>query len=224
MHDPELRHAAETVPRDTFLGRAVYRPSDPPGVTVWTPARRDDVSAVEWLRLTYQNTTWVTQIDGVLAEDAAGPVTGGTGAGRMDHALRAALTKAALRMRFGGRAALARKRLGHLLALSECPNVARRLSRPPLRHGEKYADVKTVTRHRSRNRAKSTKGPKMQETAWQKSSFCGGGGNNCVEIRSGAESVHIRESERPALVLSSTRERLALLFEGVKTDRLDRLI
>ncbi|MFF0066979.1 ATP-grasp peptide maturase system methyltransferase [Streptomyces sp. NPDC005279] len=78
LHDPELRRAAETVPRETFLGRAIYKSSEPPGVTVWTPTRRDDVPADEWLRLTYQNTTWVTQIDGVLAEDATGPVTGGT--------------------------------------------------------------------------------------------------------------------------------------------------
>ncbi|AVZ73558.1 methyltransferase [Streptomyces lunaelactis] len=78
LHDPELRRAAETVPRETFLGSAIYKPSDPPGVTVWTPTRRDDVPADEWLRLTYQNTTWVTQIDGVLAEDATDSVTGGT--------------------------------------------------------------------------------------------------------------------------------------------------
>ncbi|MGW0897682.1 ATP-grasp peptide maturase system methyltransferase [Streptomyces goshikiensis] len=78
LHDPDVRRAAGAVPRETFLGRAIYKPTDPPGVTVWTPTRRDDVPADEWLRLTYQNTTWVTQIDGVLAEDAAGPVTGGT--------------------------------------------------------------------------------------------------------------------------------------------------
>lgn len=78
LHDSDALRAARTVPRETFLGRAVYRPSDPPGVTVWTPTRRADVPAEEWLRLTYRNTTWVTQIDGVLAEDAAAPVTGGT--------------------------------------------------------------------------------------------------------------------------------------------------
>ncbi|MER7045118.1 ATP-grasp peptide maturase system methyltransferase [Streptomyces jumonjinensis] len=78
LHDPELRRAAETVARETFLGPAIYKPSAPPGVTVWTPTRRADVPAGEWLRLTYENTTWVTQLDGVLAEDATGPVTGGT--------------------------------------------------------------------------------------------------------------------------------------------------
>ncbi|MBT2466544.1 ATP-grasp peptide maturase system methyltransferase [Streptomyces sp. ISL-66] len=77
LHDPEVRRAAETVPRELFLGPAIYKPSNPPGVTVWTPTRRDDTSTDEWLRLTYQDQTWVTQIDGVLAENATGPVTGG---------------------------------------------------------------------------------------------------------------------------------------------------
>lgn len=30
LHDPELRRAVETVPRETFLGSAIYRPSEPP--------------------------------------------------------------------------------------------------------------------------------------------------------------------------------------------------
>ncbi|MGW0838342.1 ATP-grasp peptide maturase system methyltransferase [Streptomyces prunicolor] len=78
LRDPEVRHAAETVPREVFLGTAIYRPSSPPGVTVWTPTRRDDTPVDAWLRLTYQDRTWVTQLDGVLAEEAAGPVTGGS--------------------------------------------------------------------------------------------------------------------------------------------------
>ncbi|MFB7919318.1 ATP-grasp peptide maturase system methyltransferase [Streptomyces sp. NPDC056061] len=78
LHDAEVRRAAETVPREVFLGPAIYKPSSPPGVTVWTPTRRDDTPTDEWLRLTYQDQTWVTQLDGVLAEDAAGPVTGGS--------------------------------------------------------------------------------------------------------------------------------------------------
>lgn len=78
LHDPDVLRAARTVPRETFLGSAVYVPSDPPGVTVWTPTLRADVPAEEWMRLTYRNATWVTQLDGVLAEDATGPVTGGT--------------------------------------------------------------------------------------------------------------------------------------------------
>lgn len=78
LHDPEVRRAAEAVPREVFLGSAIYRPSEPPGVTVWTPVRRDETPADEWVRLTYQNQTWVTQVDGVLAENAMGPVPGGS--------------------------------------------------------------------------------------------------------------------------------------------------
>ncbi|MDI3386485.1 ATP-grasp peptide maturase system methyltransferase [Streptomyces sp. B-S-A8] len=78
LHDPEVRRAAGTVPREVFLGSAIYRPSSAPGVTVWTPTRRDATPADAWLRLTYENETWVTQIDGVLAEGATGPVTGGS--------------------------------------------------------------------------------------------------------------------------------------------------
>ncbi|MFI6347584.1 ATP-grasp peptide maturase system methyltransferase [Streptomyces sp. NPDC050560] len=78
LHDPEVRRAAGTVPREVFLGSAVYKPSKPPGVTVWTPLSRDSTPADEWLRLAYRNQTWVTQIDGVLAENAGGPVTGGS--------------------------------------------------------------------------------------------------------------------------------------------------
>jgi methyltransferase of ATP-grasp peptide maturase system len=78
VHDPGIRRAAETVPREVFLGPAIYKPSSPPGVTVWTPIRRDETPVDEWLHLTYQDQTWVTQLDGVLAEDAVGPVTGGS--------------------------------------------------------------------------------------------------------------------------------------------------
>ncbi|MEU8761021.1 ATP-grasp peptide maturase system methyltransferase [Streptomyces sp. NPDC048659] len=77
LHDADVRRAAETVPREIFLGSAVYKPSPPPGVTVWTPVHRDHVPADEWLRLAYENTTWVTQLDGVLAEHASDPVAGG---------------------------------------------------------------------------------------------------------------------------------------------------
>lgn len=74
----DVRRAAENVPREVFLGEAVYRPSPPPGVTEWTPVRRDRMPADAWLELAYRDETWVTQLDGVLAEDAGGTVTGGT--------------------------------------------------------------------------------------------------------------------------------------------------
>lgn len=76
--DADVRRAAETVPREVFLGEAVYLPSPPPGVTEWTPVRRDRMPADAWLELAYRDETWVTQLDGVLAENAGGTVTGGT--------------------------------------------------------------------------------------------------------------------------------------------------
>ncbi|MEV8633063.1 hypothetical protein AB0395_15530 [Streptosporangium sp. NPDC051023] len=63
--------ALEAVPRELFLGDAVYRYEPERG---WTPVRRSEMSTDDWLALAYTDETWVTQIDGVMAEDAAGPV------------------------------------------------------------------------------------------------------------------------------------------------------
>ncbi|MFC4114143.1 ATP-grasp peptide maturase system methyltransferase [Nonomuraea zeae] len=69
------RKALDLVPRERFLGDAVYRP-DKTRDDLWTPVRRADTTADEWLALAYTNETWVTQVDGVLAEDATGAVVG----------------------------------------------------------------------------------------------------------------------------------------------------
>ncbi|MFD9483657.1 ATP-grasp peptide maturase system methyltransferase [Streptomyces sp. NPDC059991] len=69
---PEWRAAVEAVDRDLFLGPAVYRPDN----TRWQPVRRAAVSQQEWQHLAYTDRTWVTQVDGLNAEDAPGPVTG----------------------------------------------------------------------------------------------------------------------------------------------------
>ncbi|WHM36332.1 ATP-grasp peptide maturase system methyltransferase [Streptomyces sp. BPTC-684] len=74
--DPLWRGAVEATPRENFLGQALYKPSEPPGPTTWTPVRRDSIAPEDWLALAYEDTTWVTQIDGILAEDAPGPLTG----------------------------------------------------------------------------------------------------------------------------------------------------
>ncbi len=69
------RKALEVVPRELFLGDAVYRADESSGDR-WIPVRRAETSVDEWLALAYADETWVTQVGGVLAEDAAGVVIG----------------------------------------------------------------------------------------------------------------------------------------------------
>ncbi|MDW6061062.1 ATP-grasp peptide maturase system methyltransferase [Streptomyces sp. FXJ1.4098] len=72
VDDPAWRDALEGVPRELFLGDALFRPTG----TQWEPVHRDETDPGEWLRMVYQDTTWVTQIDGVAAADASGPMSG----------------------------------------------------------------------------------------------------------------------------------------------------
>ncbi|WP_329300138.1 DUF397 domain-containing protein [Streptomyces sp. NBC_00659] len=54
--------------------------------------------------------------------------------------------------------------------------------------------------------------------SWQKSSFSGSGdGNNCVELATTPGSVHLRESDTPALRLSTTAGAVAHLLLRIKT-------
>ncbi|KJY41399.1 methyltransferase [Streptomyces sp. NRRL B-1568] len=76
MTDPAWRAAIETVPREVFLGDAFFRMNHGERGTVWEPVRRTDLDEADWLRLVYTNDTWVTQVDGVSATDASGPLYG----------------------------------------------------------------------------------------------------------------------------------------------------
>ncbi|MFJ4674358.1 ATP-grasp peptide maturase system methyltransferase [Kitasatospora sp. NPDC088783] len=77
LTDPAWRKAVEAVPREVFLGNAVFRPAtDARGSTVYHPVRRQDVPEAEWLSMAYRNETWVTQVGGVDAVTATGPVYG----------------------------------------------------------------------------------------------------------------------------------------------------
>jgi methyltransferase of ATP-grasp peptide maturase system len=71
------REAVESVPRELFLGTAIFRATR--YGDRWEVIRRDAVPADEWLRLAYSDETWVTQVGGVMAEDtpdrASGPPT-----------------------------------------------------------------------------------------------------------------------------------------------------
>ncbi|MFJ3650730.1 methyltransferase domain-containing protein [Streptomyces murinus] len=72
MDDPAWRAALESVPRELFVGDGLFRFDG----RHWTPLHRDRTDPAEWLRLVHQDTTWVTQVDGIAAADATGPVTG----------------------------------------------------------------------------------------------------------------------------------------------------
>jgi hypothetical protein len=57
----------------------------------------------------------------------------------------------------------------------------------------------------------------MSEPDWQRSSFCAGGGNNCVEIAATHEDrIALRESESPTVVITTHRAALRALVHGVK--------
>ncbi|MFI5793425.1 DUF397 domain-containing protein [Streptomyces sp. NPDC051677] len=56
---------------------------------------------------------------------------------------------------------------------------------------------------------------------WQKSSFSGGGdGNNCLELAATPTTLHLRESEDPTTVLTTTASPLSGLLTGIRTDAL----
>ncbi|MET8976201.1 ATP-grasp peptide maturase system methyltransferase [Streptomyces sp. NPDC004539] len=70
--EPEWRAAVAAVPRERFLGDAVFSATG----GGWVPVRRVETAEDEWLRMVHADRTWVTQVDGVEAGDARGPITG----------------------------------------------------------------------------------------------------------------------------------------------------
>lgn len=76
LHDPQWRKAVEAVPREAFLGEAVFRRIDGAQGTQWQPLHRGDIDDDEWLRLIYANETHVTQVAGVAATDTTTSLTG----------------------------------------------------------------------------------------------------------------------------------------------------
>ncbi|KOX33057.1 MULTISPECIES: DUF397 domain-containing protein [unclassified Streptomyces] len=62
-------------------------------------------------------------------------------------------------------------------------------------------------------------------TEWQKSSFSGGGGENCVELKRAHDgAIKMRESDDPNVVVSTTPEKLAAFIAGVKAGEFDHLL
>ncbi|MEV5487330.1 DUF397 domain-containing protein [Streptomyces bobili] len=53
---------------------------------------------------------------------------------------------------------------------------------------------------------------------WQKSSFSGGGdGSNCLELASTPTTLHLRESDTPATILTTTPTPLTHLLDAIRT-------
>ncbi|WP_171165241.1 DUF397 domain-containing protein [Streptomyces sp. I05A-00742] len=57
---------------------------------------------------------------------------------------------------------------------------------------------------------------------WQKSSFSGGGGEDCMEVAARGEDVLIRESDLPKAVIITGRGNLAALLTWVKFGESDQ--
>ncbi|MEV1065860.1 DUF397 domain-containing protein [Streptomyces sp. NPDC050263] len=56
----------------------------------------------------------------------------------------------------------------------------------------------------------------MQPLHWQKSSYSGDG-SNCVNIAAGPTgTLHLRESDEPGVILTTTPARLHALIRGLK--------
>ncbi|MER5468773.1 DUF397 domain-containing protein [Streptomyces sp. NPDC002935] len=59
----------------------------------------------------------------------------------------------------------------------------------------------------------------MPQLVWQKSSFSGGGEGECVELAATATGhIHLRESDRPGDIATSTPHALAGLLHALKDD------
>ncbi|MBT2397925.1 DUF397 domain-containing protein [Streptomyces sp. ISL-100] len=62
----------------------------------------------------------------------------------------------------------------------------------------------------------------MPERNWQRSSFCSGGGNNCVEVtETRSNGISIRESESPAAIVATSRASLRAFLLGIKAGEIE---
>lgn len=63
----------------------------------------------------------------------------------------------------------------------------------------------------------------MPQLTWQKSSFSGGGEGECVELAASAPyRIHLRESDRPSEITTTTPQALTNLLHAVKAGSLSR--
>lgn len=76
LRDMGWMEAVETIPREVFLGEAIFRPTETEIGTLWESLRRSDVGDEQWTSFAYTNQTWVTQVGGISASDASRPLAG----------------------------------------------------------------------------------------------------------------------------------------------------
>ncbi|WP_413807064.1 DUF397 domain-containing protein [Streptomyces sp. OE57] len=63
----------------------------------------------------------------------------------------------------------------------------------------------------------------MSECRWQKSSYSVEG-SNCLYIAAGErEAIMLRESDRPGVILTTTRTRLRIFIRAVKAGQFDHI-
>ncbi|MFD9720538.1 DUF397 domain-containing protein [Streptomyces sp. NPDC059076] len=64
----------------------------------------------------------------------------------------------------------------------------------------------------------------MPNTSWQHSSFCGGGGNNCVQVKRDGQVIRVRESQSPRESITLTPTQFATLVQSIKAGDWDHLV
>ncbi|MFE3021447.1 DUF397 domain-containing protein [Streptomyces sp. NPDC059256] len=64
----------------------------------------------------------------------------------------------------------------------------------------------------------------MPDTSWQQSSFCAGGGNNCVQVKEDGQVIRVRESQSPSESITMTPTQFAALVQSIKAGDWDHLI
>ncbi|MFD4999615.1 DUF397 domain-containing protein [Streptomyces buecherae] len=59
------------------------------------------------------------------------------------------------------------------------------------------------------------------EPKWQKSSFSGGGGEQCLELADVSGEILVRESDDPNIILTTTPTKLHTLIHDIKAGKYD---
>lgn len=62
------------------------------------------------------------------------------------------------------------------------------------------------------------------EITWQKSSFSGGGGEQCLHVAEHEGRILLCESDDPASIVTTSPEKLAAFILGVKAGEFDHFV